>query len=204
MYRNNIHKFYHSYNYPLIVKREQIPRLLNDYHNSNKNYDNLVSGEIGVLAGGYSKHILENFSLVDSHFLIDCWKQQPSEIYNDAANKDDNTQENMYKSCMNRLKDFNNKLKVIRKFSSEAVLEIPDNYFDYLYIDGNHSYEAVKQDLQDWFPKMKKNSILAGHDYVNSPIFGVIKAVDEFCKQYNKILYLTKDPSENISWFIFI
>ena len=40
-----------------------------------------------------------------------------------------------------------------------------DNFFDYIYIDAEHTYEAVKKDLRAWYPKLKKNGTLFGDDY---------------------------------------
>ena len=53
-----------------------------------------------------------------------------------------------------------------------------DEYFDFVFIDADHKYESVKQDIDDWFPKVKVGGILAGHDYAISQ-HGIRKAVDE-------------------------
>lgn len=47
---------------------------------------------------------------------------------------------------------------------------------DMLFIDGNHSYEAVKRDINFWKPKMKKGGLLCGHDSSHPP---VVQAVSE-------------------------
>ena len=50
---------------------------------------------------------------------------------------------------------------------------------DYLlYIDGEHTYNAVKMDLELWHPKMKHKSTIWGDDW---NILGVRQAVNEFC-----------------------
>lgn len=204
MYISSLQKFYLSNNYPIIIDRKEIARLMNEYYKNNNKDNELVSCEIGVQSGSFSNQILQEFSLVDKHILVDCWKEQSRDVYNDAANRNDQEQENIYNSCLNNLKSFKNKIDIIRKMSDDACLDICDNYLDYLYIDGNHSYEAVKNDLNNWYPKMKKNSVISGHDYVKTPIFGVIQAVDEFCVKNKLDLFLTQNPKENISWFIFL
>ena len=40
-----------------------------------------------------------------------------------------------------------------------------DNSLDFVFIDGDHRYEPVKNDILAWLPKMKIGSILSGHDY---------------------------------------
>lgn len=53
----------------------------------------------------------------------------------------------------------------IRKDSYLAADDYADNSVDFVFIDGDHSYEGCKKDILAWLPKMKKNSVLAGHDY---------------------------------------
>ena len=65
--------------------------------------------------------------------------------------------------------------------------EFDDELFDMIFIDGDHSYEGCKADLENWWPKIKVGKILCGHDYCyehkNPNNFGVKKAVDEFIKK---------------------
>lgn len=67
--------------------------------------------------------------------------------------------------------------------SDEASSLFEDNSIDFLYIDGNHRYDAVKADIRAFLPKMRMVSILSGHDYwpCRGPehLAGVKKAVDE-------------------------
>lgn len=54
-----------------------------------------------------------------------------------------------------------------------------DNSIKCCFIDGNHEYQKVKEDILAWLPKVKDGGILAGHDYTWPD---VIKAVDEIIK----------------------
>lgn len=69
-----------------------------------------------------------------------------------------------------------------RSSSSDAVIRFPDDHFDWVYIDGNHSYPFVSQDLANFLPKVKPGGIIAGDDYGPGGWWkdGVIRAVDEF------------------------
>lgn len=51
-------------------------------------------------------------------------------------------------------------------------------FIDTVFIDMDHSYESVKRDLSIWYPLVKRNGWLGGHDYGIFP--GVARAVDEF------------------------
>ena len=63
--------------------------------------------------------------------------------------------------------------------SEEACKNFENDYLDFIFIDGDHSYEMVKKDINYWLPKLKKGKIIAGHDYYNDDYTGVKKAVDE-------------------------
>lgn len=79
-------------------------------------------------------------------------------------------------------------VKIYREYSFDAVKHFPDNYFDLVYIDADHSYEGCKRDLEDWYPKVKEGGFLVGDDYRVSNYrvkFGVIEAVNEFTKKNN-------------------
>ena len=64
----------------------------------------------------------------------------------------------------------------MRLESIKAAAIFPDFYFDLVYIDADHSYDAVKKDIDYWSRKVKLEGILAGHDY---NMVSVKKAVDE-------------------------
>lgn len=54
-------------------------------------------------------------------------------------------------------------VKFIRGFSHEVAPKFRDA-IDFLFVDADHTYEAIKQDWQDWFPKVKPGGIIALHD----------------------------------------
>jgi len=84
-------------------------------------------------------------------------------------------------------------VKIYRDFSYNVVKEFEDEFFDFIFIDAEHSYEGVARDISDWYPKVKEGGVLCGHDYVEFTAkgelgeydFGVIKAVDEFVEKNN-------------------
>lgn len=77
------------------------------------------------------------------------------------------------------------------KGDTSLISNYPDGFFDFVYIDADHSYKAVKADLERCHPKVK--GWIMGHDYALRTE-GVIKAVTEYCEKYKlKINYLTND-----------
>lgn len=69
------------------------------------------------------------------------------------------------------------RIKAMRMLSTEAAAFMQDNSVDFLMLDGDHSYEAVKADIAAWMPKMKqRGGVISGDDYLWP---GVKQAVDE-------------------------
>ncbi|EKE19226.1 MAG: hypothetical protein ACD_9C00076G0004 [uncultured bacterium] len=72
------------------------------------------------------------------------------------------------------------KINLIRKNFNEALSEFENESIDVLHIDGLHTYEAVKNDFESWFPKVKKGGIILFHDIVvTRDDFGVYKFWNE-------------------------
>ena len=53
----------------------------------------------------------------------------------------------------------------MRMTTTQAASNFADGSVDFVFIDADHSYEAVKQDIQTWLPKVRHGGVLAGHDY---------------------------------------
>lgn len=82
-------------------------------------------------------------------------------------------------------------VKLYREYTFDAVKHFPDEYFDLIYIDADHTYEGCKKDMEDWWPKVKKGGFFTGDDYTRKRakytgvVFGVVEAVNEFGKTNN-------------------
>jgi len=88
----------------------------------------------------------------------------------------------LYETFIQNMKPLEKYYVPIRKPSIEAANQFQDHSLDFVFIDASHEYEDVKNDIKAWLPKVKKNGILAGHDYYigeNDYHLGVKKAVDE-------------------------
>lgn len=84
-----------------------------------------------------------------------------------------------------KFKDHKIVVKVKMK-SADALNMFENESIDFIYIDGNHQYNFVKQDIENYFSKIKPGGIIAGHDYdiyQSTPhVRGVKIAVDKFFK----------------------
>ena len=93
-------------------------------------------------------------------------------------------------------------LDIVKGDHSILVDNYEDESFDYIYIDSDHRYEQTVRDIAQWWPKVKKGGILAGHDYNGrNKAYGVIQAVDEFVEA-NNLEYFHTTSEYPKSWMI--
>lgn len=145
--------------------------------------------EIGVFLGEFSQILLDTLEPKKLH-LVDPFCGIVESGDKDGENVVSADLAIEYENVRSRFKHRQNVL-IHKCYSSE--IEFPDNYFDLIYIDGDHSYCGVRHDLHLSFCKLKNGGILSGHDYTPR-FFGCMKAVDEFCQKFNQSIdVLTQD-----------
>ena len=147
-----------------------------------------IGAEIGVHMGDFSQRMLDHVSPKELH-LIDPWEHHTSAEYRyawygGAAKRGQDEMDLRYASVCNR---FSNEIdagrvEIHRGYSKEVLEKLPDEYLDWIYIDGNHLYEYVLQDLELSLTKTKPGGLITGDDYTEGGWWqgGVKKAVDEF------------------------
>ena len=83
------------------------------------------------------------------------------------------------KECVEYLlKKFQKTVKIFKGYSKDVLRKIDLKSIDFVFLDGGHSYETVKEDLNILTSNLKKNSVIICDDY-NINHYGVKKAVDE-------------------------
>ena len=141
-----------------------------------KKFNIKKGAEIGVARGHHSAHLLELFPELQL-FSIDPWKHYNKD-YNDPANVSQDKFDLIYKNAKNLVEQFGARAKVIRASSQEAGVSFNEE-LDFVFIDANHTYDSVKEDITIWWDKVKPGGIVAGHDYGHPDFEGVKCAVDE-------------------------
>jgi hypothetical protein len=147
-----------------------------------------VCAEIGVFKGTFAAAILKIVHPRRLH-LIDPWvyQQEYSESwFGGILGGSQAAMDRLHEKVRRGFRDEIRKGQVVinRGFSVETAAEFPDAYFDWIYIDANHTYDAVKADLCSFLPKVKCNGFITGDNYGYRADWwwkdGVQRAVDEF------------------------
>lgn len=146
-----------------------------------------ILAEIGTYRAYFAIDILNHAPNVAKLFCIDPWANYEAYAA-DTINGED--QEANMREALHHLRGHlpGGRVKVIRGFSAEVARdnrEIPP--LTAVYIDGNHSYESCLEDLLAWEKRLAPDGVILGHDFTANETaqrlkFGVIKAVEEFCR----------------------
>ena len=135
---------------------------------------------IGIQIGSYRGQSAELFlksGAFKTFYCIDPWQQGY-----DPEDKADAPEIILAEQDFDRRFKDNEIVKKIKMKSSDAAKLFEQNSIDFIYIDGNHLYKAVKEDLKNYFPIVKDGGIIAGHDYNTTDwhLADVVRAVNEF------------------------
>lgn len=109
--------------------------------------------------------------------------------------------ESIYSAFQQNIKNagIESKLRVHRGFSHNKIVELPDNYFDMIYVDGNHSPEYVLEDCVLSFRKLKQGGYLIIDDYGWGGADYTSRGIDAFLNSYReRIVYNPKDKNSQI------
>ena len=143
--------------------------------------------EIGVDRGKFSEYMFE--AIPDLELLcVDPWRWK-------LRGK------SRYHSAVRRLEPHN--ATIIRKTSLMASLEVPRESLDFVYIDGDHTFDFVMMDIILWAPKIKYGGIISGHDYYKFRHGGVVEAVNAYTNAHCITQWFLTDylQDRTPSWF---
>lgn len=142
-----------------------------------------VGAEIGVGKGSFTRYLARDGLKI---YAIDPWLQyedyQPTRIHYQKR------QNAIYESAKKRLARFPN-CTIVRKTSMDAVKDFAHGSLDFVYIDGNHGFKYVTEDIFEWSKRVRKGGIVSGHDYayINSKthILHVRYVVDAYTRAFD-------------------
>lgn len=120
-----------------------------------------LGAEIGVERGLYSEVLCKanpNLKL----YSVDSW--QPYHDYRIHVSKD--KLDSFYDQTKERMSPYN--CTMVKGFSVDVSRQFEDGTFDFVYIDANHEFIYIAEDINAWVRKVRPGGILAGHDYLRA------------------------------------
>ena len=146
---------------PQIAHRDEFGSLLEQLGG----YETAI--EIGVQHGHFAATLLRKWSSCKVYYGIDPYLFQKN--YADVANVNSDSHDKIYKEAKALLESVaGSKVNLIRNFSMSVVDKFADNSIDFIYLDGRHDFCAVSEELNAFYPKLKCNGIMAGHDFYSA------------------------------------
>jgi len=149
-----------------------------------------VGAEIGVASGAYSLMLCETIPNLKL-YCVDTWGKYDWRFVQRYLRE--------YEMAKIVLDPFDT--VILRKSSMEALLDVREQ-LDFVYIDADHRYMGIKEDIEGWSKKVRKGGIVSGHDYYKEDQYHceVKRAVDEYVKKYGYMLNVTVEKYPNW-WF---
>jgi hypothetical protein len=136
--------------------------------------DNITGIEIGTCRAESTAFLLNGCPNIKKLYTIDPYKAYQDwvgEINQNVVNK-------FMMVAQENLKQFGDRVIMMREDSVRAAAGFKDEGFDFIFVDGDHSYEATLADCEAYYPKLKKGGLFCGHDY--SSLDSVKQAVNDF------------------------
>jgi len=150
--------------------------------------------EIGVADGRYSHYLCTNIDDIEL-LCVDPWEKYHGNPRGGPQTQHDGN----YEKAQERLAPYNATL--VKAFSMDAVRDVPLESLDWIYVDANHSFDWVMQDIIEWAKRVKRGGIVAGHDYYSFRWAGVCEAVNAYTRAHNvKEWFVTDEREPSFFW----
>ncbi|OGU74885.1 MAG: hypothetical protein A2V93_04340 [Ignavibacteria bacterium RBG_16_34_14] len=176
------------------INKKLLSKILNKKYKKDQP---LIFAEVGSWKGRSAIWFIENFlqHLDSVIYCIDTWNinewndfnQEKVLLQSNSQRAKELDVENIYEQFLFNInfKGYSNKCRVSKKRSIEALSDFNNNFFDFIYIDGDHSEQGCYDDLKAAWPKIKTGGILFGDDWTwqDKGVFPVRKAVKKFAEE---------------------
>lgn len=150
--------------------------------------------EVGTQRGVFAVKLLETWQGRCLH-CVDPWRATDDDGYVDVANVRQTEHERNFTEARRRLAAFGQRHRIHRMTSSAAAPRFRDRSLDFVYLDARHDAVSLRNDLQQWFPKVRPGGLLAGHDYLDgtlpSGVFEVKSTVDTWAAEHGLTIQCT-------------
>ena len=152
----------------------------------------LVGVEVGVCLAHTTEAFAKGIKNLKKLYAVDNY---PTFVDWDGSDWNKDRQDLMKKAAQEKMLAHKDKVEFLHVSSEEFVKTIEDESLDFVFIDGDHSFEAALKDFQNYYPKVKKGGIFGGHDI---QLDSVRNALTYFLKEKsNEVIGVT-----NSAWYL--
>ena len=128
-----------------------------------------VGAEVGVWNGDTAERILAQRPKVRL-FLVDRWEPpEPGDSYFNSGAKIAAQSENMhqkaYQRCRMRTEPYKERIEWLVGASLEMAEAVAERSLDFVFVDADHSFEGVYNDILAWLPKIAVGGWIGGHNW---------------------------------------
>lgn len=127
--------------------------------------------EIGTYLGASTRAMLDNSQA--RIWCIDSWCGGLDTSHGLVPSGKD------FRLFLKHIQDIRDRIVILKMYSRDAAGLLPNGCFDMVYIDADHSYDAVRFDILHYASLVKPGGLLCGHDYDELPRPGLVRAVKE-------------------------
>lgn len=160
-----------------------------------------VGAEIGTYRGDFACVLRADWA-GEELICIDPWSDVPGYEEQFQLLWGSKDHEENHQRALEVLSHQHGRSRCLRATSREAASQFADGSLDFVYIDGDHRYEATLEDLQLWWPRVRAGGVVAGHDILCPPDYkthedwglGVRTAVEEFAAAGGLEVFLIPEP----------
>lgn len=158
----------------------------------NRMKGDVIGVEIGVLKGETSHVLLESCPNIKKLYGIDPYITYTA-IDVIRSQEDMNNYE---KALHQNMKPFGERFELIKKKSIDAADQLANEPLDFVLVDGDQTEDSIYNDIELYYPKIKKNGYIFGHDIQ-------VKFVVDAIKRYRETnrIRTPLNISKNFVWF---
>ncbi len=164
-----------------------------------------IIAEVGVRSGDHLRSLLRS---QPKHLVaVDLWDDDGVLAHNDSKTSPEQIRR-CHESVL-QIASANPCVDVRQGLSDSVAQQFAPGYFDFVYLDADHTYEGVTTDIAAWWPKVRRGGVLGGHDYIlrrnpHGVVFGVVPAVHEFLgrSHLQSSFHCTWPDEQPGNWFV--
>ena len=176
--------------------------------------------ELGVYKGALASHMLTYWKQCTHYTLVDLWGSLKN--YDDLANAEQAVYDRRYQATLEAIEPWKEKVSICRNYTTACAAQFRSHSVDFVYVDARHTRRGVLEDMTAYWPKIRHNGLLCGHDYLDcaeaqltgqdwcleedgtrDPTGGAVKgAVNEFAAMHNRPVQLGTVELQWRTWCI--